>query len=136
MSTSGLLAAYAASYAGTVFDWPAANCCHFAAGWVKQMTGRDPMDGLPVTRNAFGARRLILRLGGSMQSAWARQMGADPINPKMAHVGDIVLFDIDPSDPASGVVGVCAGRTSVVALADGVIAHVPTLEAVAAWRVA
>lgn len=131
MSTSGQLAAYAASYAGTPFDWPLANCCHFAAGWVKQMAGRNPMDSLPVTRNAFGARRLILRLGGSLQSAWTRQMGSEPISPKMAHVGDIVLFDVD-----MGVVGVCAGRTSIVALADGVIAHVPTLEAVAAWRVA
>jgi hypothetical protein len=40
------------------------------------------------------------------------------------------LFDV-----GMGAVGVCAGRTSIVALADGVIAHVPTLEAVAAWRV-
>ena len=130
MSTAGQLAAYAASYAGTTFDWSTANCCHFAAGWVRKMTGRDPLATVPVTRNEFGALRQIVRLGGSLRSAWTARMGAEPISPKLAHVGDVVLFEV-----GMGAVGICAGRTSVVALADGCIAHVPTLEAVAAWRV-
>lgn len=130
MSTAGQLAAYAASYAGTTFDWSTANCCHFGSGWVRCLTGRDPLATVPATRNAFEARRQIMRMGGSLRSVWTTLMGADPISPKIAHVGDIVLFDVD-----MGAVGVCAGRTSVVALADGCIAHVPTLDAVAAWRV-
>lgn len=131
MSTAGQLAAYAASYAGTKFDWATSNCCHFAAGWVRQVTGRDPMAGVPLTRNAFGARRQIARMGGSLRSAWTSAMQAEPISPKLASIGDVVLFDVG----ANGAVGICAGRTSVVALADGCIAHVPTLDADAAWRV-
>lgn len=130
MSTAGQLAAYAASYAGTKFDWATANCSHhFAAGWVKHMTGRDPLAAVPVPRNAFGAMRQILRLGGSLRSVWDGLMG-DHISPKLARVGDIVLFDV-----GLGAMGICAGRTSVVVLPDGVVAHVPTLEAIAAWRV-
>jgi hypothetical protein len=94
------------------------------------MTGRDPLSAVPVTRNAFGAWRQIVRRGGSLRTVWDQFMGAESMSPRLARVGDIVLFDV-----GMGAVGICAGRTSVVALVDGVIAHVPTLEAVAAWRV-
>lgn len=130
MSTSGQLAAYCAAYSGRSFDWATANCCHFASGWVREETGRDPLAAVPVTRNKFGALRQIKRMGGTLVAVWTVLMGAEAISPKLAHIGDIVLFDV-----GMGAVGVCAGRTSVVALADGAIAHVPTLEAIAAWRV-
>jgi len=63
------LDAYIAAEAARPFNWSRHNCCHFVAGWVLSVTGRDPMQGLPWTHSRLAAWRLVRRLGGSLSGA-------------------------------------------------------------------
>ena len=133
------LADYLLAARGAPFSWAAANCCHFAAGWVLFATGRSPMAGLPATPTAREALRLVQQLGGSLRAAWSRQLGAEPIPAAMAQVGDVVLIPapIVPGETelrTGELVGICAGMSAIVATAEGHHAHVPMSMAAAAWR--
>lgn len=131
MSRAQLLEAYLFHVGDQAFHWREWNCCSFVAGWVRQF-GVDVMAGLPGTGTRHAAHRLIGQLGGSLQAAWTRQLGREPIESTLAQMGDVVLVEID----ADQAVGICCGRTAAVLTpADGV-AHVPMSAATAAWRVA
>ena len=132
------LGEYLAATHGRSFDWAAANCCHFAADWVAQATGVDPMASLPATYNASAALRLLRSLGGDMVAAWSRQLGREPVPPAFAQVGDVVLVAM-PADacaePCAGVsMGICMGATAVIITAEGHHAYLPMSAATAAWR--
>ena len=125
------LAAHLDEHAAIPFDWAAHNCCHFVAAWVRQATGRDPMAGLAATPGEFAARRLVLRLGGSLPAAWTQRLGRAPIAPALAQVGDIVAV---PLAEGRGAVGICAGRHVAVLQSGGGIAMLPMQQATHVWR--
>lgn len=89
------------------------------------------MAGLRETRSKFAAYRLIGELGGSLRAACTKQLSREPIVAALAQVGDVVLM---PTPDGAAAVGVCAGRTAVVVLADGATGHLAMTEAVCAWR--
>lgn len=128
-SIPSYLAVYVDGYSHA-FDWLAANCCHFAAGWVRLVERFDPMDGLPGTPDKFAAYRLIRR-GGGLAALWSRQLGREPISPKLAQVGDVVMM---PLDDGRAAVGICAGRTAVFVDEHGSCVHEPIARASHAWR--
>lgn len=126
------LTEYLTAQRGT-FDWAGRNCCHFAAGWVQARTGVDPMSDLPSTATEVAARRLIKRLGGSLEAAWTKQLGQEPLPPLMAQVGDLVLM---PANVDGGfAVGICCGTEVAVLLYGGAIGFMPLTEGRACWRI-
>jgi hypothetical protein len=119
------------------FDWERRNCCHLAAGWVELIEGRHLMPAMPSGANALVARRMLKGRGGNLAAAVTRALGRTPIVPAQARVGDLVLVPT-PLDEGSGTgqaLGICAGRTAVCLGVDGAQLYLPTLGAVAAWRV-
>lgn len=143
-TTAALLAAYLAVRAerpARPFDWPGNNCCHFAAEWVHDATGRNPMAGLDGPPDARAARRLVQRLGGSLVQAWAQQLGRAPLSAALAQTGDVVLV---PTAALPGshtqmagvghVAGVCNGRHAVVMDWSGDAQFVPLELAEVAFR--
>ncbi len=148
------LSAYLAAVAAKpqAFNWALFNCCTFAAGWVQHATGRNVLAGLPGTPSPRAALALVKQLGGSLATAWSQQLGAQPIAPFTAQVGDVVLLRLDgmpsplgyaPGSEWAGrhstagtgqAVGVCAGRTVVAIDAQGACHHLPLSFALAAWR--
>ena len=131
MSRAAQLGDYLAQVGARPFDWAGWNCCHFAAGWVQRLTGRDVMEGLPPMHSRLTAHRLIGQLGGSLQEAWTRQLGRQPVHATLAQVGDVVLVQLDDVQ----AVGLCAGRTVAVLTEHDGVAHVPMRLATAAWWV-
>ena len=108
------------------FDWGSANCCHFAAGWVRELTGRDVMAGLPNTPTEKDSRRL-LRVMGGLREAVTKQSGLPQIAAEFAQVGDVVL--------SGRSLGICAGRTSVHVGESGQLVNIDMAHAICAWRV-
>lgn len=131
MQVGQALALYCVGYRVAGFDWAKANCCHFAAGWIESRGKPSPMAGLRETRSKFAAYRLIGELGGSLRAAVTKQLGCEPIEAALAQVGDVVLM---PLPEGGAAVGICAGRTAILALADGATGHLPMTEAMCAWR--
>lgn len=120
------------------FSWRDANCCHWAAAWVRQATGHDPMAGLAATPDARAALRLLAGLGGSLRAAWSRQLGREPVAPQLAQLGDVVLVELaeglrQPGAPGA-LMGICVGRQVAVADASGAVRMLPLAAADAAWR--
>lgn len=127
------LAKYIAGYPAR-FDWPTANCCHWASGWVHRIEGVDPMAGLPLTPDAQAAMRLVAQLGGSILAVWRDHLlKREPISPTLAQIGDVVLHPTH--GPCRWAVGICAGRTFMLMTETGAVAHLPMTEASHAWRI-
>lgn len=132
-ATAHALDAYLAEHAAQPFDWARHNCCHFVAGWVRHATGRDPMAGLPDTHGPLAARRLIVRLGGTLADAWTRRLGRTAIQPELAQVGDVVHVWMRAAERAA--VGICAGtRAALLLEGGGGIVMLPMAHATHAWR--
>lgn len=131
-SVAHALDAYLAAAAARPFSWSRHNCCHFAAHWVAQATGRNPMEGLPWTHSVTAARRLIVQLGGTLADAWTRRLGRHPIQPELAQVGDVVHVWLREHDCAA--VGICTGRHAALLLEDAGIVMLPMAHATHAWR--
>lgn len=129
-----LLAGYVAGWHRRPFEWRASNCAHFAAGWLIELTGRNPLRNLPETPSRMAARRLVLQMGGSLADACTRVLGRSPIAAAQAQLGDIVLLPV-ASHPASGALAVCGGRMSAALTQEAGVVWLPTASAVAAWRV-
>lgn len=126
------LDAYIRAQAAQPFDWRTHNCCHFVAGWVAEVTGHDPMEGLPATPSMRAARRLERELGGTLADALATQLGRAPIRPELAQAGDIALVPVGDGS----AVGICIGRhVALLTVADG-ITMLPMSVASHAWRLA
>lgn len=138
MNPGARLADYLAAVHGRPFDWAAFNCCHFAAGWVKHATGRDPMEGLPATASAREALHLVRQLGGSVRAAWTQRLGVPELPAAQARVGDVVLLPVPEDLRGAGpgeVVGICAGLSAVACTDEGHHVFLPMQHAAAAWRV-
>lgn len=112
------------------FDWGTNNCCHFAAGWVRECEGLDAMP-LLLTPDRKAALRLIQSYGG-LAAAVSQQLGRAPIAPAHAAVGDVLLFKLPGGMPA---LGLCNGRKAFLLTPEGSLGTAPTLEAARAWRI-
>jgi hypothetical protein len=135
MSNAKLLTAYLAGRQPAPFSWPGANCGHFAAGWVKQAEGFDPMAGLAATPTRAAAARLLRRAGG-YAALVTRQLGREPIEPAFARIGDLVLMQLGEGGDDVLALGVCAGGgMSAFVNDEGHTVFLSTLRGRCAWRV-
>ena len=112
------------------FDWSSANCCHFSAGWVQSIEGRDPMASVEALDGLKGCFRVLADLG-SLREAVTRLMGVSEALPAMAQIGDLVLL----KGSHFGMLGICNGRdVAVLSTSTGVI-FVNMDQAEASWPV-
>lgn len=135
MSNAKLLTAYLAGRQPAPFSWSGSNCGHFAAGWIRQAEGFDPMEGLGATPTKAAAARLLRRSGG-YAALVTRQLGREPIAPAFARAGDLVLMPLSADDDESLALGVCAGGgMSAFVTDEGSTVFLATLRGRCAWRV-
>jgi len=115
------------------FVWGRNDCALFAADAVQAILGHDlaaPWRGQYHT--ATGAARLLDSLGGGLQ-ALATHMLGQPISPRLARPGDVVLMAATPAAPRE-CLGICNGATALGPAAWGLAAR-SMAEVSAAWRV-
>jgi hypothetical protein len=123
------LAQYLHEHALDAFRWEGWNCCNFASDWVRRATGFNPMQGLPSVRSKVTAYRLLGQFGG-LGAAWTKQLGREPINPRLAQAGDIVLVECEGVE----LVGICTGRLVAVLTEAHGVGYLDMNDATAAWR--
>jgi len=122
------LAEFGQARASMPFAWGSNDCCTFAADALEAMTGRDLRGAFPVYEGALGAARAIEQGGGLLHLA--TKLLGDPVSPKMAAVGDLVLV----LNAEREMLGICNG-TSVIAPGEAGMVLVGMETAVAAWRI-
>lgn len=110
------------------FAWGANDCCTFAAAAVEAITGANPMTSIEGYDSAFAAARLVNEAGGLEKLATS--VLGEPVSPRMAAVGDVVLL----LNEGRELLGVCNGTS---AIAPGRL-HMTALSmdaALMAWRI-
>lgn len=113
------------------FAWGMHDCALWAADVVEAMTGRDPAESYrgryTTPRSAIKALRDhgFADLGEAITDALG-----EPIEPKLAQRGDVVLTD-NGGQPAAGV---CIGKTVAVPGRAGLVFQ-PIAGWLMAWRV-
>ncbi len=122
------LAEFSQSRASMPFDWGTNDCCTFTADAVHAMTGRSVREGFPAYEGEIGALRAIAAGGGLLQLV--SQILGEPVSPKMAAVGDVVLV----LNAEREMLGICNG-TSVLAPGVEGVTVVSMETALAAWRI-
>lgn len=83
------LQAYLTTHLNTPFEWGSNDCVLFAAGWVQQATGRDPLDGVPKWRSMREALRTLKNMGG-MERVLDDRFPRIPV--RSAKDGDLALY--------------------------------------------
>lgn len=139
---SSRLDLYLAKALARPFDWAEHNCCHFAAGWVREIEGTDPLRNLPPLDGARSARRLLRWLGG-LPTAVTQRLGRDPIQPAQCGLGDLVALPLERlgKQRPGYTLGICCGESAALAPAtvavflreDGGAIWWPTADASHAW---
>lgn len=119
---------------GRPFAWGSHDCCSFAADWVLQATGRDPMVDLRGLETPLQAMRRLRDLGGFLAAGTAVLGVAVP--GLMAQRGDIVMVRSGRRQGrASGYAfGVCTGG-HLAAPGKTALLFLAVTDAEAAWRV-
>jgi hypothetical protein len=126
------LGEYLAFRSGGRFQYGIQDCCLFAAGYVKAVTGVELMAGIQYS-NRLEALREVRRLGG-MEAAVRRVMarvGFPEIKPLYASRGDVVIANIPT--PGVGIVGT-DGWHAVFLMPKGV-GKIPLSMCRLAWRI-
>jgi len=105
------LAAYLEPLRLCSFQWGEHDCCTFAGGAVKAMTGVDPM---PEFRGryttAIGSARALKRFGaGTLEATMDSKFTA--VAPSLAMRGDVVM--------SGGLLGICLGTFAMAVGAEG-----------------
>jgi len=105
------LAAYLEPLRARQFAWGRHDCCTFAAGAVKAMTGVDPMPEFRGRyRTALGSERALRRYGaGTLATTLDRKF--TPIGAALAQRGDIVM--------SGGLLGICTAGGLIAVGAEG-----------------
>jgi hypothetical protein len=119
-----LLAAYIEERRDAPFTWGKADCCLFAADWVRLATDLDPAADLRGKYDsALGARRIIKRRGGlaAMVARALTPLGFREVALSLATRGDIIVRDSGDGDCA----GVVLGKESAFVTQNG-LSFVPT----------
>lgn len=122
------LARYVDAHRDTPFGWGRFDCVLFAAGWVREATGADPVAGLEWT-DMRSALRVIESMGG-LQAAVESRLGS-PISAAIAWRGDVILHEITERPG----MGVCVGADFAAPSEDGGLMFIPMSAARTAWRV-
>jgi hypothetical protein len=130
-----LLTAYIEERREVPFTWGKADCCLFAADWVRLATDLDPAADLRGKYDsALGARRIIKRRGGlaAMVARALTPLGFREVALSLATRGDIIVRDSGDGDCA----GVVLGKQSAFVGRDGLRFIQTNLQADArAWRI-
>jgi hypothetical protein len=130
-----LLTAYIEERREVPFTWGRADCCLFAADWVRLATDLDPAADLRGKYDsALGARRIIKRRGGlaTMVARALTPLGFREVALSLATRGDIIVRDSGDGDCA----GVVLGKESAFVARDGLRFVQTKLQADArAWRI-
>jgi hypothetical protein len=80
---------YIQAHMKTPFEWGRHDCVLFAAGWVREATGTDPLAGLASWDSARSAMRVI-RAAGGLEHAINQRF--ERIDPRAARDGDLALY--------------------------------------------
>ena len=84
------LAEYITQHLSTPFAWGRHDCVLFAAGWVREHTGMDPLADVPAWSTEREALRAIRDVGGLEAALDARFRR---IHPNVARDGDLALYN-------------------------------------------
>jgi hypothetical protein len=122
------LARYIDAHRDTPFGWGAFDCVRFAAGWVLEATGVDPVVDLQWT-DMRSALTVLEQLGG-LRVAVEDRLGS-PISAAIAWRGDVILHEITERPG----LGVCVGADFAAPSEDGGLMFIPMSAARMAWRV-
>lgn len=112
---------FIAAHLETRFAWGQHDCVHFSAAWVREATGRDPLEGLPRWRSERGALRVI-RMAGGLQAGLDARFSR--IHPSEATDGCLALYQ--------GAVCLFSGSYIVGPNRDGMM-FIDRTEAECAW---
>lgn len=110
------------------FVWGSNDCCTFAAAAVEAMTGSDPMASVERYDNPLAAARMVEAGGGLLDLATS--LLGEPVSPRMAAVGDVVLL----KNEGRHLLGICNGVNAIAPGRDGLVALEMT-SASAAWKI-
>lgn len=110
------------------FVWGSNDCCTFASAAVQAMTGSNPMDSIERYDNPLAAARMVEAGGGLLDLAIS--LLGEPVTPRMAAVGDVVLLTNEGRD----LLGICNGINALAPGRDGLVALDMTT-ASAAWKI-
>jgi hypothetical protein len=103
-----LLAAFIDERREVPFTWGKADCCLFAADWVRLATDLDPAADLRGKYDSgLGARRIIKRSGGlgAMVARALLPLGFREVALSLAGRGDVIVRDSGDGDCAGVVLG-------------------------------
>lgn len=104
------------------FSYGRMDCALFAAGWVREKTGTDPIADLPKWANARQAKRLMKKID---MERWLDQKFT-PINPHKANDGDLAIYQ--------GSVCIFSGA-HIVGTAENGLQFINRMEAECAWSI-
>jgi hypothetical protein len=113
-----LLAAFIEERREVPFTWGKADCCLFAADWVRLATDLDPAADLRGKYNSAGGARHMLKQHGGLAAIVARALlplGFREVALSLAGRGDVIVRDSGDGDCA----GVVLGAQSAFVGADG-----------------
>jgi hypothetical protein len=114
----------------TPFEWGTHDCCLWAANLVLAITGHDVAVDFRGKYSTAKEALEILEAGGGVAALWTKHLGAEPVPPLFASVGDVVLADLNGQE----TMAVCNGDTLLATGTTGLCA-LPMSAAIKSWRV-
>ena len=118
------------------FKWGTHDCCTFAAGAVKAMTGRNHMAEFRGTyRSEAEAAEALKAIGKGSLYATIRSKFGNPVKPALAKRGDLMMADQKTvNGQGAPVLLICLGEQSAGPGAEGLV-FLPTLSCLRGFRV-
>jgi hypothetical protein len=124
------LAHYLESRKSTPFEYGVHDCALFAADWVIEATGSDPLGGLRgLWTDEQSAMLLIQEI--SLRERVAQALWTDELAPLLAQRGDLILHDLLGREG----IGICVGDKFAAPAEELGFRLVPMKFAIAAWRI-
>lgn len=98
------LTRYIDAHRATPFAWGEHDCVLFAAGWILEATGRDPIADL---RGRWTDDRSALRLIAELETLrnWCESRLGESVSCALARRGDVALVEFDGRSSLGVVVG-------------------------------
>lgn len=124
------LAAFVASRRHTPFAFGSHDCALFAADWILECTGTDPIAEIRGQWTDERSAMRILQDNGGIEALANRYLG-EPVAPLLARRGDIVLVELT-GRPG---LGVCLGETLGAPSDDVGVTVVSIAHAIKGWSV-
>lgn len=109
------------------FVWGKTDCCMFAVGAVREITGVDHGKSYK-HKTELGAAKTIKKHGGV--AAIATKHLGEPKSPMFAQRGDVVEIDTQ----FGAALGICVGARIAAMSADGLV-YLPLPKAKQAWSI-